>query len=56
VREPAPFVVGTGEAPVAPQPPSPPPPEPTVEVEAPEDAGQPRRTGLWSRRLMGGKS
>jgi ribonuclease E len=56
VREPAPFVVGTGEAPVAPQPPSPPPPEPTVEVEAPEDAGQPRRTGWWSRRLMGGKS
>jgi hypothetical protein len=52
VREPAPFVIGTGEAPVATPQPSP-PPEPSVDVEAPEDAGQPRRTGWWSRRIMG---
>ena len=54
VREPAPFVVGSAEAPVAPPPPPSPSAEPTVEVQAPEDAGQPRRTGWWSRRLMGG--
>jgi ribonuclease E len=53
VREPAPFVVGTGEAPVPPAPPSP-APEPGAEVETPEeDVGQPRRTGWWSRRIMG---
>jgi ribonuclease E len=51
VREPAPFVIGSAEAPAVPPPPSV-AAEPTA--EAPEDAGQPRRTGWWSRRLMGG--
>ncbi|MFL5314178.1 MAG: ribonuclease E/G [Microvirga sp.] len=52
VREPAPFVIGSGEAPVAPPPPPSAPPQPSA--EPPEEAGQPRRTGWWSRRLMGG--
>jgi ribonuclease E len=51
VREPAPFAVSTAEAPVPPPPT--PSPEPSVEVEAPEDVAQPRRTGWWSRRIMG---
>ncbi|MFL5101238.1 MAG: Rne/Rng family ribonuclease [Xanthobacteraceae bacterium] len=52
VREPAPFVIGSGEAPVAPPPPPSAPPQPSA--EPPEEAEQPRRTGWWSRRLMGG--
>jgi ribonuclease E len=52
VREPAPFVIGSGDAPAVPPPPPSVPAEPSA--EAPEDAGQPRRTGWWSRRLMGG--
>jgi ribonuclease E len=58
VREPAPFVIGSGEAPIAP----PPPPsrsleareETATEADAEADSGQPRRTGWWSRRRMGG--
>src|SRR5205807_120939 len=55
VREPAPFVIGAAEAPVFPTPRV---ETPTMEtpVEADhqkaEEAGQPRRTGWWARRLL----
>jgi ribonuclease E len=59
VREPAPFAVGSGEAPVTPvlvtEPqPITPAPDP-VEAESAEQSGQPRRTGWWAKRLMGGQ-
>jgi ribonuclease E len=62
IREPAPFAVGSGEAPVA-LPPEPaaapePAPEPSPRIESSSDtaadAGRPRRTGWWSRRLADG--
>jgi ribonuclease E len=57
VREPAPFVLGSGEAPVTPvlvpTPSSSAPPP--VESESAEQRDQPRRTGWWSKRLMGGQ-
>src|SRR5262249_51533194 len=57
VREPAPFVIGSGEAPVAvPTPRASLPEEPPTPIDpgaAEADSG-PRRTGWWSRRLMGG--
>jgi ribonuclease E len=60
VREPAPFVVGSGEAPVTPElvtPPTPSDPAPAQgESESAEQGDQPRRTGWWAKRLMGGKS
>jgi len=56
VREPAPFVIGAGEAPVAPPPPAGVPEPPTPQVDSGEEADNgPRRTGWWSRRIMGNK-
>ncbi len=57
VREPAPFVIGSGEAPVASPPASTPQASAPIESvpEMPEEAGQPRRTGWWSRRSMADK-
>jgi ribonuclease E len=57
VREPAPFVIGSGEAPVASPPASTPQAGAPIESgpEAPEEADQPRRTGWWSRRSMADK-
>ncbi len=57
VREPAPFVIGSGEAPVASPPASTPQASAPIESvpEVPEEAGQPRRTGWWSRRSMADK-
>jgi ribonuclease E len=56
IREPVPFAIGLGEAPVVPPPA--PIPQATVVVESieqkAEDGEQPRRTGWWSRRFMGG--
>jgi ribonuclease E len=52
VREPAPFAIGSGEGSVAPRPPAPSVPTESI-AEQPEDAQQPRRTGWWSRRLVG---
>ena len=56
IREPAPFAIGSAEAPVVPPPA--PIPQATVVVESseqkPEEGEQPRRTGWWSRRFMGG--
>jgi ribonuclease E len=58
VREPAPFLIGSGEAPVAPPPPPSQPletsAETATEADAEADSDQPRRTGWWSRRRMGG--
>jgi ribonuclease E len=56
VREPAAFRIGSGEAPVALPPAAAPAAAPEVEIvtPAPEAAGQPRRTGWWARRLLGG--
>ena len=56
VREPAPFVVGTGTAPIAP-PSDRREPERTdaASPEPAEQAGQPRRTGWWARRFLGDK-
>jgi ribonuclease E len=56
VREPAPFLIGSGEAPVAAPAPQPmPAAEPSVESaqDKSDEAGQPRRTGWWARRLIG---
>jgi len=56
VREPVPFLVGSGEAPVVPPTPQS-QPEPAIssaaEAETKEDATQPRRTGWWAKRLLG---
>jgi ribonuclease E len=56
VREPAPYLIGSGEAPVAPPPAAAPMPSAESEVvtEQPSAANQPRRTGWWARRLLGG--
>jgi ribonuclease E len=56
VREPAPFVIGSGDAPVTPVL-VPPPPSPSASVEADnaEQSAQPRRTGWWAKRLLGGQ-
>ncbi|MBM3530445.1 MAG: hypothetical protein FJX62_20365, partial [Alphaproteobacteria bacterium] len=54
VREPAPLFV-TGEPAVTPMPsPQPAPPSPAASEQAADDAGKPRRTGWWARRMMGG--
>jgi ribonuclease E len=60
VREPAPLMGDKGAAsdaaPSAPeQPPTPPAPEPSgSHEESHEDPAKPRRTGWWSRRMLGG--
>ena len=57
VREPAPFIIGSGEAPVAvptPHPSLPEEPHTPIDPGAAEAESGPRRTGWWSRRLMGG--
>jgi len=63
VREPAPFVIGSGEGSLAAPPPTPSVPTESIAEqpedvqqaeEQAEDAQQPRRTGWWSRRLVGG--
>ena len=60
VREPAPLMGDEGAAsyaaPSAPeQPPAPPAPEPSgSHEESHEDPAKPRRTGWWSRRMLGG--
>jgi ribonuclease E len=57
VREPAPFAIGSGDAPVTPVLVTPPPASAPVaaESEGAEDTDQPRRTGWWAKRLMGGQ-
>jgi ribonuclease E len=57
VREPVPYAIGSGEAPVTPvlvTPPGNAAPA-AVETESTEQSDQPRRTGWWAKRLMGGQ-
>jgi len=55
VREPAPAAGGNVAAPPAPPQSAPPATSPaTAEPSEGEDAGRPRRTGWWSRRIAGG--
>jgi hypothetical protein len=54
VREPAPvFSSEAAETPAPVPPPSPAPPV-VIETGEAEPANQPRKTGWWARRLMGG--
>jgi ribonuclease E len=62
IREPVPFITDEGPASyVAPSAPPPEPPSPPTDLPPPaaqeqpqDDAGKPRRTGWWSKRVLGG--